>query len=244
MSYVDMAIVAAIALLLLFTLVAFGVGHKRWSIVSVVAAFFVALTIPTYLYFATQLLHHEWRWAQAARTLETRIARVRDAKEPSADKESGGVLVKVEGMASMEELRQTRDRWERALTRVDNWRGATLGEGQLHASACRWPKRSILLPVASAESAAGAAEPPADGDEPAAPVAETAAAPDGDIPAARRGCFPDRSGATVYVFDDTPHGVGRRGQVSRRIHRARRRHRGRSSGAFHSADGPPVTRTT
>lgn len=206
MSYADMAIVAAIALLLLFTLVAFGVGHKRWSIVSVVATFLVALTIPTYLYFATQLLHHEWRWAQTARSLEARIARVRDAKEPSPDEERGGTLVKIDGMPSIQELRQARDRWERALTRIDNWRGRHWEKATFTPPPADGQNGSIMLPVA-------VSEPPADAAEPVDPPGEPADAPEGDIPAGPAAAAASIDpGATVYVFDDTPMASGEGGK--------------------------------
>lgn len=194
MTYVDMAIVAGLGLLLLFTLVAFGVGHKRWSMVSVVAAFLVALTIPTYLYFAAQLLHHEWRWAQLARSLEQKIARVRDAQEPSAAPERGGSLEKIDGMPSIEELRQSRDRWERALTRVDNWRGRYWDKATFAPPPADGQPGTITLAAVSREPAPAAAEPAAAGDIPAG---------EGDIPPPAAATAID-PGATVYVFDDKP----------------------------------------
>lgn len=197
MSYVDMAIVGGLFIVIVMTLVAFGMGHKRWSIVSVIAAFLVALTIPVYFYYASLLLAHEWRWAQAARSLEAKIARVRDAKEPSTAEDSGGVLVPIEGTPSIEELRQARDRWERALTRVDNWRGRHWEKATFTPPPADGQNGSIMLPVAAAE--------PAPGTDDAAEPAEPAVDPEGDIPATPAApAAPIDPGATVYVFDDTP----------------------------------------
>ncbi len=214
MTYVEMAIVGGLFIAIVMTLVAFGVGHKRWSIVSVIGACLVALTLPLYLYYSFFLLHHEWQWAQAARTLETKIARVRDAMEPSAAEKSDGVLVKIDGMPSMEDLRQTRDRWERALTRVDNWRGRHWEKATFTPPPADDQNGSIVLPAASAEPGAAApAEPPADGGEPVAPPAEPATAPEGDIPAGPAvAAAPIDPGATVYVFDDTPMAAGEGGK--------------------------------
>ncbi len=192
MSYVDMAIVAALGLLLIFTLVAFGMGHKRWSIVSVVAAFLVALTIPTYLYFAAQLLHQEWRWAQSARGFQEKIARARDGREPSPDKEKKGRLEPVEGMPSIGELQQTMERWQRALTRADNWRGR------------HWDAASFTPPPADGETGTiTLPRPKREAIPDAADVADVAA--EGDIPAAQGPTgTPIDPGATVYVFEDAP----------------------------------------
>jgi hypothetical protein len=212
MSYVDMAIVGGLFIVIVMMLVAFGMGHKRWSIVSVVATFLVALTIPLYFYYVSLLLAHEWRWAQAARSLETKIARVRDAKEPSADEASGGVLVKIADMASLQELRQARDRWERALTRVDNWRGRHWEKATFTPPQADDQTGSILLPVAAAEPAVDAADPAVDAGEPA-DAAEPADAPEGDIPASPAGGeAPFDLGATVYVFDDKPLAGGEGGK--------------------------------
>lgn len=169
MSYADIAIVAALFLSVVFTLVAFGLGHKRWSIVSVVATFLVTLTIPTFFYFAAILLHHEWRWAQAARTLQEKIAFVRDAKQPSSDTEGPAYLVKVADRPSIRELEEARDRWERALTRTDNWRGRHWTGASFNPPAADGQTGTVTLPA----PAKGTDAPPADG---LAPPADAAAA--------------------------------------------------------------------
>ena len=176
MSYADIAIVAALFLFVVFTLVAFGMGHKRWSIVSVVATFLVTLTIPTFFYFSAILLHHEWRWAQAARTLQEKIAFVRDAKQPSADKEGPAYLVKVADRPSIRELEETRDRWERALTRTDNWRGRHWTGASFSPPAADGQTGTVTLPAA----VKGPDAPPDDGLEAAAPPVDAGAAEGGD----------------------------------------------------------------
>ncbi len=175
MSYAEIAIVAGLFLLLVFNVVAFGIGHKRWSIVSAVAAFLVAFTIPTYFYYSAQLLGHEWRWAQAARTLQERIARVRDAQEPSQAEDSLGRLVKIEGMPSIRELEQTRDRWERALTRIDNWRGRHWQGAAFTPPQADGQTGTITLPVGAEVAPAGEAPP-------VPPPAPPADAPPADAP--------------------------------------------------------------
>lgn len=190
----DIAIVAALGLLLLFTLVAFGVGHKRWSYVSVTAAFLIALAIPTYLFLAARLLDYEWRWAQAARRTQQKLLRVHDALAPSTQDDRRGMLVKVDGMFSLRELTQERDRWQRALDRVDNWRGRHWANASFNPPPADDQTGTITLPPAPV--AGGPAD--LDGGEAAADgPAEGAAGP-------QPTGAPVDPGATVYVFDDTP----------------------------------------
>ncbi len=198
MSAIEIAIVAALALLLLTTLVAFGVGHGRWSIVSTVAAFLVALTIPAFLYFAAQLVHHEWRWAQATRRVEQKLARVRDALEPRPTEDGSIRLEKVPEMLSIRELRQEVDRWTRALTRVDTWRGRSWSRASFTPPPADDKTGKLSLPPPRLARAAGggaddADEDPADGE----PPADGAAPPQ---PVGR----PLDPGTLVYVFDDAP----------------------------------------
>ena len=192
----DIAIVAALGLLLLFTLVAFGVGHKRWSLVSVTAAFLIALAIPTYLVLAALLLNYEWRWAQATRRTQEKLLRVHDALAPSTQNDRLGMLVKVDGMSSLRELTQERDRWQRALDRVDNWRGRHWANASFNPPTADDQTGTITLPPASvagrpADDAGGeaAADAPAEGAPPPPPQPTGA---------------PVDPGATVYIFDDTP----------------------------------------
>lgn len=184
----DIAIVAGLGLLLLLTLIAFGVGHKRWSIVSVTAAFLVTLTIPAYLYFAARLLDHEWRWAQASRKTQLKLIRVRDAQEPSPDKDLAGRLVQIPDTLSNQQLRRELDRWERALTRVDNWRGRYWTNAVFVPPPANGQTGTLTLktPERTAAPAEEALEEPAEAAQPAVRPRGTAIDP----------------GTTLYLFDD------------------------------------------
>jgi len=195
MSVAAIIFLAVVSLLLLAALVAFGVGHKRWSLVSVVASFLVTLTLAGYLYLAARLLQFEWRWVQVARNTLLRIDEVRDAKRPSGDAVNPGPLEKIEGSKSLVELRQERDRWRRALERTANWRGR------------HWDKASFRPPANDGESGTIDLPPPeavAAEDDPAAEPADPAAEAGGEPAAARPSGQPLDPGSTVYVFDDTP----------------------------------------
>jgi len=201
MSAIEIAIVAALALLLLTTLVAFGIGYGRWSIVSTVAAFLIALTIPAYLYFAARLLHHEWRWNQATRRVEQKLTRVRDALEPRPTGDGGVRLEKLPETLSIRELRQERDRWQRALARVDTWQGRSWSGASFTPPPADDKTGTISLPLprlaAAPEEPGGddlAADEMALEDEPAAGEA---------APPKPFGRAID-PGGIVYVFDETP----------------------------------------
>jgi hypothetical protein len=194
MSVAAIVFLAVVSLLLLTALVAFGVGHKRWSWVSVAASFLVTLTLTGYLYLAARLLQFEWRWAQATRNTLVRIDEVRDAKRPSGDQRNPGPLEKIEGAKSLVELRQERDRWQRALERTANWRGRHWNKASFRPPANDGETGTVELPPLAtvAEDDPAAADPEAD------PAAEPAAA--GGQPAGQ----PLDAGATVYLFDETP----------------------------------------
>jgi hypothetical protein len=194
MSVAAIVFLAVVSLLLLTALVAFGVGHKRWSWVSVAASFLVTLTLTGYLYLAARLLQFEWRWAQATRNTLVRIDEVRDAKRPSGNQRNPGPLEKIEGAKSLVELRQERDRWQRALERTANWRGRHWNKASFRPPANDGETGTVELPPPAtvAEDDAAAADPGAD------PAAEPAAAV--GQPAGQ----PLDAGATVYLFDETP----------------------------------------
>jgi hypothetical protein len=180
---------ALVGVLLLTTLVAFGVGHKRWSWVSVAASFLVVLTLGGYLYLAARLLQFEWRWVQTVRATRQKIDEVRDAKRPAAET---GLLESIPDMPSLADLRKERDRWQRTLERVDNWRGRN------------WQRASFRPPTAAGGPGAIQLPPPdADRDaaEPAGEGAEPARRPQGQ---------PVDPGVTVYVFDEAAAAEGGR----------------------------------
>lgn len=193
MSTAAIVFLALVSLLLLTALIAFGVGHKRWSWVSVAASFLVALTLAGYLYLAARLLHFEWQWVQVARNTLIRIDEVRDANRPSQDPENPGRLERIADAKSIAELRQERERWERALERTSNWRGR------------HWDKASFKPPANDGETGTLELPPPRAADDESDlpdPAADPAAA--GEPAPARAASVPLDPGATVYVFDETP----------------------------------------
>jgi hypothetical protein len=173
---------ALVSLLLLTTLVAFGIGHKRWSWVSVAASFLVVLALGGYLYLAARLLQHEWRWVQAVRAKQLKIDEVRAARRPAAET---GFMEPIPGVPSLAELRQERDRWERALERVDNWRGRNWEEASFRPPTAEGVPGAIQLPPPASDREA----------EPREGEAEAAKRPAGQ---------PVDPGVTLYVFDDAP----------------------------------------
>jgi len=187
MSTPAIIVLALLSILLLMSLVAFGIGHRRWSWVSVAASFLVVLALGGYLYLAARLLQFEWRWVQSVRATKQKIDEVRDAKRPAAS----GRLEPIPDMPSLVALRQQRDRWERALERTDNWRGRHWQEASFRPPTPEGIAGSIQLPAPAGGRDAAAAE----GEEAAAPERQ----PRGQ---------PVDPGVTVYVFDEKPAGEG------------------------------------
>jgi len=194
MSYAEIAALAVLGLALLTGLVAFGVGHRRWSWTSVAAAFLVILTATGYTYLVTRLLRHEWAWAQDRRAKLRELHRVRDALQPAAA--DGRLEPLADGTPlnrkSIADLAADRDRWQRALDRIDTWRGP------------QWSKAVFRPPRPGAEQPGDrfgslvlpAAAPAAPAEDPAAAAPEAPPAP-----AAAAG-NPFDPGDLVYVFDD------------------------------------------
>ena len=186
------ALLGLIALVLLAGLVAFGVGHKRWSWGTLVAAFLVLLTAAGYLYLASRFAAYEWSWASFLGKQQVELAKVRDAMVPDAA--TGGRLRPLAGGGDdlatkpLTELAQERDRWQRVLDKVDTWRGRS------------WTRASFEPP--KADGAAGKLEIPFVANPPA-PAAEgdPAAPPPEPV---KPGEPPLDAGATVYLFEDVP----------------------------------------
>ena len=114
----EILLLATVALALLGGLVALGVGHRRWSIGTVVAGFLVLLSAAAFLYLAARLANRDRAWARKIADYETRLAkaeldRVVDPKATGWE----------EGPDSLVRMRARRDRWRRSLDRVDTWRG-------------------------------------------------------------------------------------------------------------------------
>jgi hypothetical protein len=114
----NIVVLAAIGLLVLVGLIAVGLGHRRWNWGTVAAAFLVVVSATTYLYLASRVAARDRSWMRVVRRYEGDIARVRDALAP---KPRGG-LEPIEGQQSLSALTAERDRWRRALDRVETWR--------------------------------------------------------------------------------------------------------------------------
>lgn len=118
MQIVDILVLATVALVLLGGLVALGLGHRRWSIGTVVAGFLVLLSAATFLYLAARIAQRDRAWKQKIDDLEARLAKAEHDRTP--DPRSAGWE---EGPNSLARLRDRRDRWRRGLDRIDTWRG-------------------------------------------------------------------------------------------------------------------------
>jgi len=178
------ALLGLIALVLLAGLVAFGVGHKRWSWGTLIAAFLVLLTAAGYLYLVSRFAAYDWAWAKFVRSKQEELARVQDALVP--DRSNGGRLKPIGGddaaSRSIAELTKERERWQRAFDRIDTWRDRS------------WAKASFTPP--KADGATGKLEIPF--PTVAAPAVEGDAAAD-EPP--KPDTAPLDPGATVYVFE-------------------------------------------
>lgn len=220
MNYV---VISVFAIAVLTGLVGFGIGHRRQNWGTVAAAFLVLLTAAGYVYLAARLAAYEWRWEKVIRAKREQIAFVRDALRP--DPAAGGALkpVPVDDAGNpkpLDMLAVDRERWQRALERVNTWRGRSWAatfqppnpdpkaENQLGVIEITAP-----APVAQPDAAAppgpdpaAAVEPDAAtaGDADGAPAAEPAADAGGEPAPKAEPIVPINPGATVYVFDDRP----------------------------------------
>lgn len=110
-------LLAVLFVVLLGGLVSLGIGHRRWSIGTVVAGFLVLLAAVTYLYFAAQLAHRERAWARKVADYQARLAKAEHDRQGDPRAEGWE-----EGPESLGRLRSKRDRWRRGLDRIDTWR--------------------------------------------------------------------------------------------------------------------------
>ncbi|MFM9058323.1 MAG: hypothetical protein ACKOSQ_04255 [Planctomycetaceae bacterium] len=124
----EILLVATVALVLLGGLVSLGMGHRRWSIGTVVAGFLVLLSAATFLYLAARLAQRERLWAQKIADYQLRLAtavddQVLDTATGRFVPQGGGAAG--DGPQSLPRLRTERDRWRRGLDRVETWHGRT-----------------------------------------------------------------------------------------------------------------------
>ena len=120
----DVVLLAVIGLVLLFGMVAFGVGHKGWSWSTVAAAVLLLLAASGYLFLAARLAERERSWRAVVNKNQVEIDRIRGAGDPGAAAEAKSVAG----------LQYTRQRWARALAFVDTWHGRS------------WKKASLAPP--------------------------------------------------------------------------------------------------
>lgn len=189
------ALLGLIALVLLTGLVAFGVGHRRWSVGTLIAAILVLLAATGYLYLASRFAAYESKQVEAVGRKQIDLARVRDALAP--DPSNGGRLKPIPGdgpeSMSITALTEQQERWRRALDRVTSWSGRSWTKASFEPPKADGGTGTIRIPFVDA------AAPPAEGADPAAPAAAPAAAA-----AAAPDTPPLDPGATVYVFENKP----------------------------------------
>jgi hypothetical protein len=175
----EIAILAAIGVVLLVGLVALAVGNRGWSIGTVVAAVLVLFSAVGYLYLAARLAARDAAWAGSVTDLETRLAQVRDGQRPGAD----GRLEPLPGVKSLAALRKERDRWARTAATVDTWRDRFWTNASFEpepGDGARFYARIVVpRPPRPAPAGEGGAAPAAD----AAPPLLT-------------------PGASIFIFDD------------------------------------------
>lgn len=107
----EILLLATIAIVLLGGLVSLGVGHRRWSIGTVVAGFLVLLAAAGFLYLSARLANRDRAWARKVEDYKSRLEKTEDG--------DGGEA------RSIALLREERDRWRRGRDRVETWRGRT-----------------------------------------------------------------------------------------------------------------------
>ena len=181
MNYV---LLGLIALVLVAGLVAFGVGHKRWSWGTLIAAILVLLAGTGYLYVAARLAAYEWSWTRFVRGKQEQLVKVEDALAP--DHNDGWRLKPIAGMKTLEQLAEERTRWQRALDRIDTWRGRSFEKASFEPPKADGQTGTLELPV---------------GDPPPPPAEGEAAVPVEPVKPADPPLDP---GATVFLFEDVP----------------------------------------
>ncbi|MCE9631690.1 MAG: hypothetical protein K8S94_13365 [Planctomycetia bacterium] len=178
-----------IAVVLLAGLVAFGVGTKRWSWGTIVAGFLVLLSAAGYLYVAARFAAYEWSWTTFVRSKQVQVALQEDALVP--DPSDGGRLKPAADSKPLATLVHDRDRWKRALERVETWRGRYWDKAAFQPPKADGETGSVELPVAVV-----AAAPAAEGEAPAEEAPQQEPKP------------PLDPGGTIYLFERVDDGIG------------------------------------
>lgn len=188
----EIAVLAAIGLLLLGGLVAFAVGNRGWSIGTVVAALLVLLVTGGFLYLATRLAARDAAWAKTVNDLEQRLAKARDGLGPTAD----GRLEPLSDVKSVATLREERDRWSRAVATVDTWRNRYWSNASYEPDGGDGPRIGARIVV------------PRPPRQPAPAQAGAAADPNQPAPASQPPLL--TAGAMIFLFDESPLSEGGR----------------------------------
>jgi hypothetical protein len=188
----EIAVLAAIGLLLLGGIVAFAVGNRGWSIGTVVAALLVLLATGGFLYLAARLAARDAAWAKAVRDLEQRLARARDGLGPTAE----GRLEPLPDVKSVAMLREERDRWSRAAATVDTWRNRYWSNASYEPDGGDGPRIGARIVVPRPPRQPAPAQPGAGAD------------PNQPAPAAQPPLL--TAGAMIFLFDESPIAEGGR----------------------------------
>jgi len=114
----DVVLLAVIGLVLLLGIVAIAIGNRGWSWGTVAAAILLLLAATGYLYLAARLAERERSWREKIAKTQTEIDRINPADGAANGK-------------SLASLRNTRDRWARALAFVDTWHGRSWDKATL-----------------------------------------------------------------------------------------------------------------
>ena len=186
----EIAVLAAIGLLLLGGLVAFAVGNRGWSIGTVVAALLVLLATGGFLYLGARLAARDAAWAKAVSDLEQRLARARDGLGPTAD----GRLEPLPDVKSVAILREERDRWSRAAATVETWRNRYWSNASYEPDGGDGPRIGARIVV----------------PRPPRPPAPAAAGADPNQPAPAPQPPLLAAGAMIFLFDESPLAEGGR----------------------------------
>jgi len=172
----NIVVLVVVGLLVLLGLVAIVLTFRHWHWASLVAAVFLLSAVVGFLYLSARLAAREHAWQELVHRYEADLARARDALVPGPD----GSPQPQPGQQSLVALRAERDRWRRALERVETW------HGRIWRKATFRPPPGVGQPGVVELAAAGA------GDAAGAPAAAPAAAPTAS---------PLNAGARVFLFD-------------------------------------------
>ncbi|MFM7035322.1 MAG: hypothetical protein ACKOYJ_09130 [Planctomycetia bacterium] len=119
METIPLVLLALVTLVALAGVIAFGVGHKGWNWGTVAAAILLLLSAAGFVYLVARVGERERIWRTKVRDLEASIAKERDAARLTET----GELEPIPNEPSIADLEDQRNRWSRALERVETWHG-------------------------------------------------------------------------------------------------------------------------